>query len=106
MFEIFEKKESQVRSYCRHFPVLLDKAINAELFDAEGKRYLDFLAGAGAINYGHNNPYIKQAILDYLSMDNILHALETCQKKHKATTCDSFPWCFSWYDYRRISLYG
>lgn len=76
MFEIFEKKESQVRSYCRHFPVLLDKAINAELFDAEGKRYLDFLAGAGAINYGHNNPYIKQAILDYLSMDNILHALD------------------------------
>lgn len=76
MFEIFEKKESQVRSYCRHFPVLLDKAINAELFDADGKRYLDFLAGAGAINYGHNNPYIKQAILDYLSMDNILHALD------------------------------
>lgn len=76
MFEIFEEKESQVRSYCRHFPVLLDKAINAELFDAEGKRYLDFLAGAGAINYGHNNPYIKQAILDYLSMDNILHALD------------------------------
>lgn len=76
MFEIFEEKESQVRSYCRHFPVLLDKAINAELFDADGKRYLDFLAGAGAINYGHNNPYIKQAILDYLSMDNILHALD------------------------------
>ena len=76
MFEIFEEKESQVRSYCRHFPVLLDKAVNAELFSAEGKRYLDFLAGAGAINYGHNNPYIKKAILNYLSQDNILHALD------------------------------
>ena len=76
MFEVFEEKESQVRSYCRHFPVLLDKAINAELFTADGKRYLDFLAGAGAINYGHNNPYIKKAIVDYLSEDNILHALD------------------------------
>ena len=76
MFEIFEEKESQVRSYCRHFPVLLDKAVNAELFTADGKRYLDFLAGAGAINYGHNNPYIKKAIVDYLSEDNILHALD------------------------------
>ena len=76
MFEVFEEKESQVRSYCRHFPVLLDKAVNAEIFTADGKRYLDFLAGAGAINYGHNNPYIKKAILDYLSEDNILHALD------------------------------
>ena len=76
MFEIFEEKESQVRSYCRHFPVLLDKAVNAELFTADGKRYLDFLAGAGAINYGHNNPYIKKAVVDYLSEDNILHALD------------------------------
>lgn len=76
MFEIFEEKESQVRSYCRHFPVLLDKAVNAELFTQDGKRYLDFLAGAGAINYGHNNPYIKKAVLDYLSEDRILHALD------------------------------
>ncbi|MBO4825925.1 MAG: diaminobutyrate--2-oxoglutarate transaminase [Prevotella sp.] len=76
MFEVFEEKESQVRSYCRHFPVLLEKAINAELFTADGKRYLDFLAGAGAINYGHNNPYIKNAIVNYLSEDNILHALD------------------------------
>ena len=76
MFEVFEEKESQVRSYCRHFPVLLEKAINAELFTADGRRYLDFLAGAGAINYGHNNPYIKNAIVNYLSEDNILHALD------------------------------
>lgn len=76
MFEIFEEKESQVRSYCRHFPVLLDKAVNAELFTQDGKRYLDFLAGAGAINYGHNNPYIKKAVLDYLAEDRILHALD------------------------------
>jgi len=75
MANIFELKESNVRSYCRSFPVVFDKAINAELF-SEGKRYLDFFAGAGVMNYGHNNPYIKGKILDYLKEDNIIHGLD------------------------------
>lgn len=76
MFEIFEEKESQVHSYCRNFPILFHHAKNAELFSADGTRYIDFFAGAGAINYGHNNPYIKKAIMDYLSEDNVIHALD------------------------------
>lgn len=76
MFEIFEEKESQVHSYCRNFPILFHHANNAELFSADGIRYIDFFAGAGAINYGHNNPYIKKAIMDYLSEDNVIHALD------------------------------
>lgn len=76
MFEIFEEKESQVHSYCRNFPILFHQAKNAELFSADGTRYIDFFAGAGAINYGHNNPYIKKAIMDYLSEDNVIHALD------------------------------
>ena len=76
MFEIFETMESQVRSYCRKFPVLLSNARNAELISETGERYIDFFCGAGAMNYGHNNPYIKKAILDYLSEDRIIHALD------------------------------
>ena len=38
--------------------------------------YIDFFAGAGAINFGHNNKYIKDAVLDYLSEDRIIHALD------------------------------
>lgn len=76
MIETFEKRESQVRSYCRKFPFVFEKAKNSELFTAEGERYIDFLNGAGALNYGHNNPYIKKAVLDYLSEDNIMHALD------------------------------
>ncbi len=76
MFEIFEEKESQVHSYCRNFPILFHHANNAELFSADGTKYIDFFAGAGAINYGHNNPYIKKAIMDYLSEDNVIHALD------------------------------
>jgi diaminobutyrate-2-oxoglutarate transaminase len=76
MFEIFEEKESSVRSYCRNFPILFKHAKNAEMFSADGQRFIDFFAGAGAINYGHNNPYIKKAVIDYLAEDNIIHALD------------------------------
>lgn len=74
--EIFEQRESQVRSYCRKFPFVFERALNSELFTADGQRYIDFLNGAGALNYGHNNPYIKRAILEYLADDHIIHALD------------------------------
>ncbi len=76
MFSIFENKESEVRSYCRKFPVEFSHAKNATLKSVDGQEYIDFFAGAGAINYGHNNPYIKKAILNYLSEDRIIHALD------------------------------
>ena len=76
MFEVFEQRESQVRSYCRKFPVLFAQAKNAELISADGQHYIDFFNGAGALNYGHNNPYIKKAITDYLTDDSIIHALD------------------------------
>ena len=76
MLNIFEEKESQVRSYCRKYPVVFDKAQNAMMYDTEGKEYIDFLAVAGSMNYGHNNPEIKQAILDYLSEDNPINLMD------------------------------
>ena len=76
MFEIFESTESEVRSYCRKYPVRFSEARNAEMFSSEGERYIDFLAGAGALNYGHNNPEIKGAVMEYLSKDSIIHALD------------------------------
>ena len=76
MFEFFEKNESNVRSYCRNFPAKFNLAKNAELFTEGNQRYIDFFAGAGTMNYGHNNPYIKNAILEYLSEDRIIHALD------------------------------
>ncbi len=74
--EIFQLKESQVRSYCRKFPVEFSHAKNSELFSISGERYIDFLDAAGSMNYGHNNPFIKKAILDYLSEDRIINALD------------------------------
>ena len=76
MYTVFEEVESCVRSYCRKYPTVFDHAKNAEIFSEEGKRYVDFLAVAGSMNYGHNNPEIKKAILDYLSEDRIINALD------------------------------
>lgn len=73
---IFENIESQVRSYSRDFPVTFDRAQGSILFDEDGKEYLDFLAGAGALNYGHNNPKIIEPIIDYLKDGKILHGLD------------------------------
>lgn len=72
----FKQLESQVRSYCRSFPVVFDKAEGSWLTDEDGKRYLDFFAGAGVLNYGHNNPHMKEALLDYLGGNGIVHSLD------------------------------
>lgn len=72
----FEEYESVVRSYCRHFPKVFTNAKGAVITDEDGVEYIDFFCGAGAVNYGHNNPYIKQRMLDYLMTDGIIHALD------------------------------
>ena len=64
--EIFQELESNVRSYCRTFPVVFGRAQNAHLWSEDGRKFIDFFAGAGALNYGHNNPFIKQRVLEYL----------------------------------------
>jgi diaminobutyrate-2-oxoglutarate transaminase len=68
--------ESKVRSYCRNFPVVFTKARGATLEDEEGREYIDFLAGAGALNYGHNDPVLKEKLMEYLAEDQIVHGLD------------------------------
>jgi diaminobutyrate-2-oxoglutarate transaminase len=80
---VFARLESDVRSYCRSIPLLFEKAVGTELVDADGNVYLDFLAGAGSLNYGHNNPVLKEALMEYIGADGIAHGLDmhTAAKK-------------------------
>src|SRR3546814_17935326 len=71
--EIFDQIESEVQSYARNFPVLFSKAEGSYLYDENGKAYLDFLAGAGTLNYGHNNPVLKEKLIAYLPENYIFH---------------------------------
>jgi diaminobutyrate-2-oxoglutarate transaminase len=85
---IFEDLESEVRSYCRSWPALFDTAVGSRLTDVHGKSYLDFFAGAGALNYGHNPPALKKPLLEYLARDGITHGLDmyTTAKRDFLTT--------------------
>jgi diaminobutyrate-2-oxoglutarate transaminase len=73
---VFESFESNVRSYSRSYPVVFHKAKNAFLYAEDGKPYIDFLMGAGALNYGHNNDFIKSRLLEYMQDDYIMQGLD------------------------------
>jgi diaminobutyrate--2-oxoglutarate aminotransferase len=73
---VFDRLESRVRSYCRSFPTVFKRAQGAWLYDRDGKSYIDFFCGAGSLNYGHNPPAMKRALLDYLASDGVAHALD------------------------------
>ncbi|SCJ73949.1 diaminobutyrate--2-oxoglutarate transaminase [Neobittarella massiliensis] len=73
---VFEQYESEVRSYCRNYPTVFEYAKDDILTDENGRRYIDFFCGAGAVNYGHNNDYIKEKLIRYLQEDKILHSLD------------------------------
>ena len=81
--DIFKNLESEVRSYCRNFPVIFDKALGHNLYDQDGNAYIDLFAGAGALNYGHNHPDLLKPLINYLSSGRIIHSLDmhTAAKK-------------------------
>lgn len=74
--DVFDRLESQVRSYCRSFPVVFDRAVGSHLYDVDGRRYIDFFCGAGTLSYGHNNPSLKRVLIEYLQHDGVVHALD------------------------------
>ncbi|MFR9749612.1 diaminobutyrate--2-oxoglutarate transaminase [Nocardia sp. 004] len=85
---VFESLESNVRGYCRSWPTVFTTAKGSWLHNEEGRDYLDFFAGAGALNYGHNNDVLKRPLLDYIASDGITHGLDmsTTAKRELLTT--------------------
>lgn len=73
---VFERRESEVRSYSRRWPVVFGRAVGSRLYSVDGTPYLDFFAGAGTLNYGHNDPVLKRALISYLEHDGVTHALD------------------------------
>ena len=74
--KIFEEIESEVQSYARSFPRVFHRARGEYMYDEDGREYLDFLAGAGTLNYGHNNHHLKQKLLEYIGEDGLTHGLD------------------------------
>ncbi|MEZ6059884.1 MAG: diaminobutyrate--2-oxoglutarate transaminase [Planctomycetaceae bacterium] len=76
MTDIFERRESEVRGYCRSFPTVFQTASGSWLVDEDGQEFIDFFAGAGALNYGHNHPVLKMELLQYLKCNGVMHSLD------------------------------
>ncbi|MFC4908077.1 diaminobutyrate--2-oxoglutarate transaminase [Actinomadura gamaensis] len=74
--DVFARLESEVRGYCRGWPTVFTTARGSRLTDENGRSFLDFFAGAGTLNYGHNDPALKRRLLDYLAQDSIVHGLD------------------------------
>ena len=73
---IFERRESEARSYCRGMPATFTTASGSEIMDDAGRTYIDFLAGCSSLNYGHNDPDMKAALGDHITNDGIAHGLD------------------------------
>ncbi len=73
---IFDRRESGARSYCRSMPAVFSTALGSELYDDEGNRWIDFLAGCSSLNYGHNDPDMKEALIEHIAGDGIAHGLD------------------------------
>ncbi|MFZ2634045.1 MAG: diaminobutyrate--2-oxoglutarate transaminase [Desulfosalsimonadaceae bacterium] len=84
---IFEQIESRVRGYVRSFPVIFESAEGATMTDESGRQYIDFFAGAGTLNYGHNNERINSALIEYINNKGPFHTLDmaTTAKKRFLT---------------------
>ncbi|WP_170310920.1 diaminobutyrate--2-oxoglutarate transaminase [Paracoccus indicus] len=81
---IFTRRESEARSYCRGIPNVFTSASGSIMRAEDGTEYIDFLAGCSSLNYGHNDPDMKAALVDHITNDGIAHGLDL----HTTTKAD------------------
>jgi diaminobutyrate-2-oxoglutarate transaminase len=80
----FEALESNVRYYCRRWPAVFSTASGSVITDEDGKEYIDFFAGAGALSYGHNNPLFVEVAVEHLRAGRVMHSLDTFTPEKRA----------------------
>ena len=62
--ELLSRREAAVpRGVATATPIFIDRAENGELWDVEGKRYLDFGSGIAVTNTGHRHPKVMAAAM-------------------------------------------
>lgn len=72
--ELFSRRQAAVvRGVGHATPIFAARALNSEVWDVEGKRYVDFAGGIAVLNTGHCHPRIVEAVRDQLD-----HFTHTC----------------------------
>lgn len=65
--ELFARRNAAVARGVGHVtPIFADRAENAEVWDVEGKRYVDFAGGIGVLNTGHRHPRVMKAVMEQM----------------------------------------
>ncbi len=59
-------KASLSPSYRREYALVVDHAQGSELWDVDGRRYIDFMAGVAVLNVGHRHPYVVEKVREQL----------------------------------------
>jgi 4-aminobutyrate aminotransferase len=49
-------------SYTREYALVVDRALGSEVWDLDGRRYIDFMAGVAVLNVGHRHPAVVEAV--------------------------------------------
>ena len=73
---VFRRRESEVRSYSRRYDAVFERAAGSLVWDTDGREWIDFLAGAGSLNYGHNDPDMADALVAHIRGGGIAHGLD------------------------------
>jgi 4-aminobutyrate aminotransferase len=53
-------------SYAREYPLVVRDALGSEIYDMDGKRYLDLMAGVAVLNVGHRHPHVVARVREAL----------------------------------------
>lgn len=65
--DLMERRNAAVTTGVGHVhPLFAEHAINAEIWDVDGKRFIDFSSGIGVVNTGHLHPKVKAAAVAQL----------------------------------------
>lgn len=66
---LLRRRQSAIpRGVAQAFPVSAARADNAELWDVDGKRYIDFGSGIAVVNTGHLHPRVKRAVAKQMEL--------------------------------------
>jgi len=98
----FERESKALIQFYRRQPVVFVRGQGCWLFDAEGKRYLDLVAGIATVSIGHSHPHfvyrVEEQLRKLVHVSNLFYnipQIELAEKLQEITSLDKFFFCNS-----------
>lgn len=75
-YEFLKSRESNARTYASTFEAVFENGQGARLTDGQGREIIDCLSCAGALPLGHNNPEVRDALLEFVASGQVQQFLD------------------------------